>query len=101
MGHTTPPLRVGFDGVNGYAHPDLFEIEHHERVEVFAETGCSIRFQKHDVFDDIECLDVGRHYWDPKIQDGTAKFDVGKYGKLPLPQTKNSRTSKVGWGRKK
>ena len=36
MGHTTPPLRVGFDGVNGYAEPDEFEIDHHEKVEVLA-----------------------------------------------------------------
>ena len=101
MGHTTPPLRVGFDGVKGYAVPDKFEIDHHERVEVLAETKCSIRFEAHDIFDDIKCLDAGPHYWDPKIQDGTAKFDVGEYGRLPSPQTKSNRASKMRSGRDK
>jgi hypothetical protein len=49
MGHTTPPLRVGFGGVKGYADPDKFEIDYRERVEVFAETKCSIRSEEHDV----------------------------------------------------
>ena len=88
MGHTTPPLRVGFHDVKGYAVPDKFEIDHHERVEVLAETKCSIRFEARDIFDDVKCLDAGPHYWDPKIQDGTAKFDVGEYGRLPSPPQK-------------
>jgi len=93
MGHTTPPLRVGYDGVKGYKGPDRFEIDHHERIVkylMFFESNRAFRFREH--------FKAGRHYWNPKIQDGT---DVGEYRKLPSLQTKNNRASKVGSGRGK
>jgi hypothetical protein len=99
MGHTTPPLRVGFDGVKGYADPDKFEIDHHERVEVFAETKCSIRFEEHDV----TTLSVST----PVLITGTPKYKTGQLSltlanmeSYPHRKRKN-HTIKVGAGRDK
>lgn len=65
MGHSRPPLRIGFKNGLGYAKPEPFEREKSETVEVAVETACLVRFKDNTFFDDQD--------YDRPQQDGACQ----------------------------
>jgi hypothetical protein len=101
MGHSTPPLRIGFQNGQGYAVPDMFERERREIVEVRVETACSVRFDRKSqyFFSNQDYSGPQNHTWVPihVDRDGTPEFKLIEY--QPQPYLTITHSIKIGSGR--
>jgi hypothetical protein len=101
MGHTQPPLEIGYNGTGSVNH-DPFEIEIYETVPVTVKKDCSVKFKKHDVFKvDKDYRGGDTDEWIPLVKkNNTVKYKICPYkGDCPPWNVENTYSIKIGSGR--
>jgi hypothetical protein len=100
MGHTTPPLRIGYSG-SGSVNHRTYEIELDETVPVIVNSDCSVRFKKHDTFKiDKDYKGGDTDEWIPSIrQNVTVKYRICPFKGTCSPWSiENTYSIKIGSG---
>jgi|SRR5580700_5321966 hypothetical protein len=97
MGHTTPPLRVGFDGVKGYAVPDKL------KSTTTRELKCSRKRNARFDLKNMTCLTT-LSVSTPVLITGTPKYKMGQLSLTSAnmescPHRKRKITALQRWGR--
>jgi hypothetical protein len=69
------PLIVGCIGKQDFAFPDKYSAPRHAKITVIAIGHCSMVFDNHDVFENLE-LHPGANTLRAKCNDGTANYRV-------------------------
>jgi hypothetical protein len=99
MGHTQPPLKIGFRNGQGYVSHERFDREKGEVVEVRVETPCSVRFDRVSLrfFKNQDYSGPQDDTWVPinTTEDITCKYDVIEYQPLHIER---AHTIKIGSG---